>query len=119
VLRGSRIIDGPTACRTSDTLGELIHKNAEIYLLLGVSTARRGLTLVGVHTDAFQVTQIFNWTSFDTSRPLLSKEDAHKLGFREMQESCLQADRLLTYQCDVITTDVWLGLIHDALLPVE
>lgn len=87
-LRKTRIIDGPTEVLISSATAETFCKDPGICYFPGVSTASKGITLVGHHSDAFQVTQIFEWMS--RNKVLRT----HKLGFREMQELCFQADRL-------------------------
>ncbi len=91
-FRRTRIIDGPTGLYMSDTIGEALANSPQVLFSPGVSTAQKGPVLVGHHSDAFQVTQTFNWKS-------LGKHDkTHRLGFREMQEMCVKAGIL--DQCD-------------------
>ena len=59
-FRRARIIDGPTGTRMSFTTGKVINKDPGISFPPGVSSAKRGLILVGYHSDAFQVTQTFS-----------------------------------------------------------
>ena len=92
-LRRNRIIDGPTD--ESDLRAKHApwsHEPPYSYKE-GMSTAYRGVTLAGLHEDAFQVTQTFQW------RP---EHDPKKcsLGFRKMQEACLQFDKLSPCPCE-------------------
>ena len=91
-LRKTRIIDGPTQIRMSFTTGETLRKDPHITYFPGVGSATKGQVLVGHHADAFQVTQTFNWKSMNKT------DKQHKLGFREMQELCVRAERLAPCQ---------------------
>ncbi|KAK3174427.1 hypothetical protein OEA41_001673 [Lepraria neglecta] len=53
-FRRARIIDGPTGTRMSFTTAKTVNKDPGIDFFPGVSTAKRGLPLVGYHSDAFQ-----------------------------------------------------------------
>ena len=91
-LRKTRIIDGPTdVSMSSITNAKTLSKDPQICYFPGVSTAEKGVTLVGQHSDAFQITQTFEWKSIN------KVHQKHKLGFRNMQELCSQADRF--YPC--------------------
>ena len=62
-LRRTRIIDGPTEFEMSFTKGETLSRDPQISYFPGISTAEKGLTLVRHFSDAFQVTQTFDWKS--------------------------------------------------------
>jgi len=103
-LRRTRIIDGPTELRMSFSTGETLSKSPQIIYFPGVSTAQKGPIMVGHHSDAFQVTQTFNWKS-------MGRHDKnHKLGFREMQEMCVKTDMLppCNHENDVEQFKAWL-----------
>ena len=87
-LRRTRIIDGPTELQMSFSKGETLSRDPQITYFPGVSTAKKGLILVGHYSDAFQITQTFDWKS----RGIADKK--HKLGFRELQVLCCRFDRL-------------------------
>ena len=109
-LRKARIIDGPSELRMSHTLGETLMKEPQVVFFPGVSTAQKGIVQVGNHSDAFKVTQTFNWKSQGKS------DKKHKLGFREMQELCMKADVLHSckYVDDVQDWEGWITCrIHD------
>ena len=99
-FRRARIIDGPTGTRMSFTTAKTVNKDPGINFFPGVSTAKRGLPLVGYHSDAFQVTQTFSWKSMGRI------EKKHILGFRQMQEQCLQTDLLARCQHDATRSHV-------------
>ncbi|KAG7009641.1 hypothetical protein G7Y79_00002g007560 [Physcia stellaris] len=95
-LRRARITDGPIDLYTMETtFGQTLSEKPEIVFYPGVSTAKRGSVLIGHHSDAFSVTQWFDWDSID--RDEKSKKNRrttkkHKYGFRFMQEICVQAE---------------------------
>ena len=95
-VRKMRIIDGPSEQRLSSqvTVAKLrVTKSLEITYFPGLSTASKGVSLVGQRDDAFQVTQNFEWCSLDGGK------QTYRLGVREMQNSCLKARRLLPCHC--------------------
>lgn len=108
-LRRSRIIDGPLDSYSSETsYGRLLSKEPEIRFYPGVSTAKRGSVLIGHHSDAFSITQSFDWES--SHRNEKGKETRrifkrHKLGFRMMQEICVQAEPIPPCDCQNTTSD--------------
>lgn len=105
--RRSRIIDGPTACRKVLVReGISMSVDTTIRFSPNISTASRGLTWIGARGDAFQVTQTHSSTESTSDRFSIGKEQTHKLGFREMQELCLQVRRLPSCQCDTVTPDI-------------
>ena len=103
-LRRSLVTDGPNSLLISNSTGVKILESPEIHFFPGVSTAVRGATLVGVNADAFQINQIFNWTSRETKS---ESNQTHKLGFREMQELCLQVEWInATCNCDLKSSEI-------------
>jgi len=93
-LRRSRVIDGPTDTEISETK---ILTSPRVGICPGIGAAIRGTTLVEVHADAFQVTQIFSWVS---CKSFVKAEKNFKTGLRKMQEICLPLDKLSPCQCD-------------------
>ena len=95
-LRRTRIIDGPQShsllaeLGTSERYGYL--ERIRIYRAPGVSTAEKGVTLVGHHSDAFEVTQNFTCHQMRTS--------TYRYGFREMADWCIWSRRLPPCQCN-------------------
>ena len=92
-LRRNRIIDGPEETRWSPPQSEQIEKTPALKFFTGLSRAKMGSTLVGVHADAFQVTQIISWTGRTPKIKI-------KMGFRRMQEMCLRIGRPPPCHCD-------------------
>ena len=91
-VRRARIIDGPT---------DMDPNPSEIPYNRGMSSGERGIIMVGHHSDAFQITQIFTWT------PALSKAPViRKFGFREMQELCNKTEQLPSCECAPISSDI-------------
>ncbi len=95
-LRRTRIIDGP---KSHSILAELstdegLHSHARIPACraAGVSTAEKSVTLVGHHSDAFEVTQNFTCQQIGTS--------TYRYGFREMAEWSIRSCRLAPCQCN-------------------
>lgn len=95
-LRRTRIIDGPKSHSVREELS-----TDEVYPSCvrlppcrapGVSTAEKSVTLVGHHSDAFEVTQNFTCHQIRTS--------TYKYGFREMAEWSIRSRRLLPCQCN-------------------
>ena len=97
-VRRARIIDGPTDTTLSV---KVIDRNPEIAFVPGVSTGKRGITMVGYHSDAFQITQIFTWMPENKTA-----HDIQKFGFRQMQELCHKTERLSSCECDLISSDI-------------
>ena len=103
-LRRSRIIDGPTNFIRSST-GQTICNKPQVVYFPGVSTSRRGEVLVGHQSDAFSVTQSFEWKLEGATFPFAFEEDdlsrrKHKMGFRTMLELCTDAARFPPCECD-------------------
>lgn len=97
-VRRARIIDGPTDTTLSV---KVVHKNPEITFAPGVSTGKRGITMVGYHSDAFQITQIFTWMPENKTA-----HEIQKFGFRQMQELCHKTERFPSCECDPISSDI-------------
>ena len=97
-VRRARIIDGPTDMTIS--LG-VVHENPRIIISPDVSTGKRGITMVGHHSDAFQITQIF--TSMPENKTV---QEIQKFGFRKMQELCEKAKHFPSCECAPISSDV-------------
>ena len=66
-LRRTRIIDGPTDASVVSftTAQKLLGRDPQICYFRSPSTAEKGVTLVGYHSDAFQITQTFEWKSMN------------------------------------------------------
>ena len=97
-VRRARIIDGPT----DNTLpSKVVHNKPEIAFAPGVSTGKRGITMVGYHSDAFKITQIFTWTPEDKT-----VHGIQKFGFRQMQELCHKTKRVPSCECGPISSNV-------------
>ena len=116
-LRRNRIIDGPTELRISFTNGESLSQKPQVIFFPGVSTAQKGIVMIGHHSDAFQVTQTFDWRSMG------QHERMHKLGFREVQEMCAKA-RILDpceHDSDCESFQKWLdkNALHNHLNPKD
>ena len=89
-LRRNRIIDGP---QTSPAITEAVMFNADaVDIAQGASTAEKGVSLVGYHSDAFQVTQEYTLNQDRTSKC--------RYGFRKMIESSIKSRRLPSCKCD-------------------
>ena len=99
-VRRARIIDGPTDMELLLTFSEAIHRQPQIIFSPGVRTGKRGITMIGHHSDAFQITQIFTWTPEPTTM-----QQTHKFGFRKMQELCNKTERLPSCECAPISSD--------------
>ena len=103
-LRRTRVIDGPTSLMRSLT-GQIICQEPQVVYFPGVSTSKRKEALVGHQSDAFSVTQSFEWKpeasafSFPIGKEGLSKRK-HKMGFRTMMELCADAGRFPPCECD-------------------
>ena len=83
--RRSRTIDGPQRATTPNPHG------ITAYLTRGVSTAEKGVILVGNHSDAFQVSQQFTCRSGSTI--------TYTHGFRKMTEWSIKSSRLPPCRC--------------------
>lgn len=91
-LRRTRIIDGPQRSPIPTVHLSCNNSNFSIYLAPGVSTAKKGVTLVGQHSDAFQVLQQFTYSHMRTL--------TCGYGFRKMMEWSVRSSRLPPCQCD-------------------
>jgi len=80
-----------------NSLDALDPEDPRVGICPGIGAAIRGTTLVEVHADAFQVTQIFSWVS---CKSFVKAEKNFKTGLRKMQEICLPLDKLSPCQCD-------------------
>ena len=91
-----RILDGPTELSFSYSKPTILHRNdSSVKFFSGVSTARRGNSLVGFcDNDAFLATQSFTWKFRGTEAKV------HILGFREMLELCNDFTWLSPCTCD-------------------
>ena len=103
-FRRARIIDGPSAISLSSSMPQLLSSEPLIAYYPGVSTAKRGDVLIGHQSDAFSITQMFEWHSMD-SKAKANESTAHdvkkhKLGFRAMQELCSAAGKLAACDCE-------------------
>ena len=101
-----RVLDGPTELSFSH-LGSAVLKadwisdTSSVKFLPGISTAKRGDSLIGFRDyDAFLATQSFTWNFEGT------EAKTHILGFREMLELCKDSTWLLPCACDDKTTDL-------------
>ena len=86
-FRRTRITDGPD----SSLLPGISPYYSDMckYLIRGLSTAEKGVVLVGHHSDAFQVTQISTCGT-----------QTYRYGFRAMTEWSIRPSRLPPCQCD-------------------
>ena len=113
-LRRARIIDGPLDLYSSKTFsGENRRIEPEVRLNPGVSTAKKGSVLIGHHSDAFSITQSYDWEYIDrneNSESIYRRIKKQKLGFRMMQEICLYANRIPQCDCQEISDPLeWLN----------
>ena len=90
-LRRTRIIDGPQSLLDVN-LPSISTSGGRPLLVRGTSTAKRGVTLIGHHSDAFQVTQSF------TCHHMLGQ--TCRYGFRKMLGWSIRSARLPSCQCD-------------------
>ena len=113
-LRRARIIDGPFGAYSMTTVRLTLSEKPKIVFCPGVSTAKRGSVLIGHHSDAFSITQSFEWDSIDRdekNKKTCRITQKRKLGFRFMQEICVQAVTIPHCDCqDRISNPVeWLN----------
>lgn len=104
-VRRTRIIDGPTSTLLSSSTPVKLCTVPNIVFYPGIGAAKRGNVLVGHQSDAFAVTQTFDWVSTKgTSKGSISSaKDAnktHKMGFRMMFELCAAVVRLRSCDCE-------------------
>ena len=103
-FRRARIIDGPSAISLSSNMPQTIHYRSPISYYPGVSSAKRGDVLIGHQSDAFSITQVFEWHSMDSkakaNESTAHDVNKHKLGFRAMQELCSAAGKLAACDCE-------------------
>lgn len=97
-LRRTRIIDGPQSNPIPATLVSCTTSRFIIYLAPGISTAEKGVILVGHHSDAFQVTQQFTFLHMRTL--------TCGYGFRKMTDWSVRSSRLPPCQCNKPKHDV-------------
>ena len=101
-----RVLDGPTELSFSHSgsailKADWISDTSSVNFLPGVSTAKRGDSLIGFRdNDAFLATQSFTWNFKGT------EAKTHILGFREMLELCKDSTWLPTCACDDKTSDL-------------
>ncbi|KAI4123400.1 MAG: hypothetical protein LQ347_006175, partial [Umbilicaria vellea] len=99
-LRKTRILDGPAISSTPVISGVNPEVVAGIEVLPGISTSKRGPILLGYQgTDAFSVSQSFEWNFPDGSK---CKDT---VGFLEMREICSKFKLLQTCSCGDMLTD--------------
>ena len=103
-LRRSRIIDGPISLILSSP-GQTICENPHFEHFPGVSTSKRGEVLVGHESDAFSVTQSFEWIPERPAIPIAigreySGKRKQKMGFSRMLDLCADAGRFPPCECD-------------------
>ena len=102
-LRRSRIIDGPNS-HIDLTVGLEIDKKYGVNFFPGISSSKRGEVLVGHQSDAFSVSQSFEWIPEKVSYfPFGHAEPSKrklKMGFRKMLELCADARTLSPCECD-------------------
>ena len=102
-LRRSRIVDGP---QTSPAITEAVMYDADVvHIAQGASTAEKGVSLVGYHSDAFQVTQEYTLNQDRTSKC--------RYGFRKMIESSIKSRRLPSCKCDKPQGETSASTSHD------
>lgn len=93
-LRKARIIDGPTE--------RLYTKEDDLISICpGMARAKRDRVLVGQTSDAFQIMQMFKWSDgilAKNSNRVIS--NVVKMGFREMQDLCIDAKRFPPCICE-------------------
>ena len=92
--RGShraRIIDGPQGVIASTQIWSRSDETLSVHLVEGVSTAKKGVILVGHYSDAFQITQQLICHNERNLR--------YRFGFREMAECSIRCSRLPPCQC--------------------
>lgn len=101
-----RVLDGPTELSFSysdSTIlrAELLSNTSSVNFFPGVSTAKRGDSLIGFRDhDAFLATQSFTWNFKGT------EAKTHILGFREMLDLCKDSTWLSPCACDDKTTEL-------------
>ncbi len=100
-VRRARIIDGPTDVGVFPNFQKVVQKDPQITFSPGVRTGKRGITLVGHNSDAFQITQIFTWTPAHTT-----VQKIQKFGFREMQDLCNKTERFPSCECAPMSSDI-------------
>ena len=95
-----RVLDGPTELSFSHSDSTILKadwssKSSSVNFFPGVSTAKRGNSLIGFRdNDAFLATQSFTWNFKGT------EAKTHILGFREMLELCKDSLWLSPCDCD-------------------
>lgn len=103
-LRRARIIDGPTTVFLSSSVGQTINKMPHVLYYPGISTSSRDHVLVGHQSDAFSVTQSFEWdcTSLEDqlALPTAHSSGKRKLGFRMMLEMCANVGMYPLCECE-------------------
>ena len=106
-VRRARIIDGPTDLNLSMNI---VHEDPIIKFPSGVSSGKRGITMVGYHSDAFQIAQIFTWIP-----KYKTMHGTQKFGFRQMQELCHETKRVPPCECGPISSNIvkQLGAYHE------
>ena len=97
-VRRARIIDGPS---DMGLVSKVVHENPEISFALGVSSGKRGITMVGHNPDAFQITQTWTWTP-----GLKTVQKMQKFGFRAMQNLCDITIRFPSCECAPMSSDI-------------
>lgn len=97
-VRRARIIDGPTDKNLST---KLVHEDPGITFPSGASTGKSGITMVGHHSDAFQITRIITWAP---EHKMMRK--IQKFGFRKMQDLCEKMEWLPPCECAPISSDI-------------
>ena len=97
-VRRARIIDGPSDMRL---VSKAIFREPEISFAVGLSSGKRGITMVGHNPDAFQITQTWTWTP-----GLKTVQKMQKFGFREMQNLCDITRRVPSCQCAPMSSDI-------------
>ena len=101
-----RVLDGPAELNFSNLVPTILEPNgmvdtSSVNFLSGVSTAKRGDSLIGFRdNDAFLATQSFTWKFKDT------EAETRILGFREMLELCKNSTWLPPCTCNDKTTDL-------------
>jgi len=101
-----RVLDGPTELSFSYSDSTVLKADwfsstSSVNFFPGVSTAKRGNSLIGFHSnDAFLATQSFTWNFKGT------EAKTHILGFREMLELCKDSIWLSPCPCDDKTTEL-------------
>ena len=100
-----RVLDGPTELSFSHSDSTVLKADggsntSSVNIFPGVSTAKRGNSLIGFRdNDAFLATQSFTWSFKGT------ETKTHILGFREMLELCKDFTWFSPCDCDDKTAD--------------